>query len=274
MPQLPPLKPVVSEQLPNTAQALQASGATQDQQDMVTALAYAYQKGNQLRKLPQNVAQNEFNKLSAPAQADVKSLFGNDPYLQTKPSLLSSIEKGIKNTVAGLISPLGFALFKAAPAYSKVINAPVRAGFEVATLNKPLYSADTWSSAYSGKDLYNPNDVAMLQKKYGNATAAVAMGVVAGKTPSEIMQGYSKGGAWDPELGNAIAASLDDPNFQKIIDDVKLARFNPGNALIRDTSNYGEATPPHSGGVIARSRFQVLAQQWAARIRVKNMTPM
>ena len=46
MPQLPPLKPVVSEQLPNTAQALQASGATQDQQDMVTALAYAYQKGN------------------------------------------------------------------------------------------------------------------------------------------------------------------------------------------------------------------------------------
>ena len=273
MPQLPPLKPVVSEQLPNTAQALQASGATQDQQDMVTALAYAYQKGNQLRKLPQNVAQNEFNKLSAPAQADVKSLFGNDPYLQTKPSLLSSIEKGIKNSVASLISPLGFALFKAAPAYSKIINAPARAGFEVATLNKPLYSADTWSSAYSGKDLYNPNDVAMLQKKYGNATAAVAMGVVAGKTPSEIMQGYSKGGAWDPELGKAIAASLDDPNFQKIIDDVKLARFNPGNALIRDTSNYGEATPPHSGGVIARSRFQVLAQQWAAVHQGKKYDP-
>ena len=251
MAELPPIKPVVAEQLPNTYQALQSSGASQKEQAMVEALASAYEKGNQLRKLPQDVARNEFTKLSDPAKNDIKALFGNDPYLQSPPSILQRVENVVKQAGAAAISPVGFAAFKLAPGYNQAINAPVRAGFEAGVQKQGLFSKGTWSTAYQGKDLYNPNDVKMLMAKYGEADATVAMGIVAGKTPAEIMQGY-KNGTWDPAIGTAFAKSLDDPNFQKIVDDVKLARFSPGRAVIRSTTNYGEAQGQQNGGILAK----------------------
>ena len=251
MAELPPIKPVVAEQLPNTYQALQSSGASQQEQAMVEALASAYAKGNQLRKLPQDVARNEYTKLSDPAKNDIKALFGNDPYLQQPPSILQRVENIGKQIGAAAISPLGYAAFKLAPAYNQAINAPVRAGFQAGVQKQGLFSKGTWSTAYQGKDLYNPNDVKMLMDKYGEADATVAMGIVAGKTPAEIMQGY-KNGTWDPAIGTAFAKSLDDPNFQKIVDDVKFARFSPGRSLIRSETNYGEAQGQQNGGLLAK----------------------
>ena len=71
MPEVAPIKPVVNEVMPNTAQALTAANATPQEIEMVNQYAYAYQKGLQLRKLPENVGRNEFSKLSEAAQTDV-----------------------------------------------------------------------------------------------------------------------------------------------------------------------------------------------------------
>jgi len=272
MPWSTPIKPVVSEVLPNTAQALQAANATPQEIAMSESLAFAYQKGIQLRKLPQNVAQNEYAKLSDPAKQDINTLFGNDPYLQGAPSFGSKIVDFGKNVLKFAASPILYGYSKVAPTYEKTLATPMRVGFETTSLGKNLFSPGTWSEAFQGKDLYNPNDVARLNKTYGKATAAVAMGIVAGKTPAEIMQEYSKGGAWDPELGKALTASLDDPNFQKIIDDVKLARFTPGNSLVRSDKNHNEGTVPETGGALA-NKFSRMAQQNAALQQGKKYNP-
>ena len=272
---IPGPKPVVHEVLPNTAEALQNAGATPDELALNEQLAYAYKTGIKLRKLPIKVAQNEYTKLSSYAKEDINALFGNDPYLQGGPSFASQIGNVAKNVGAFLLSPLLYTYSKISPTYSKIINTPVRAGFETVVQKKPLFSTGTWSEAYSGKDIYNPKDVERINKTYGPAIAAVAMGLVAGKTPQEIMQDYSHGEAWDPKLGEALAMSLDKPKeFQKIIDDVKLSRFNPGNALIRDSTNYGEATIPHTGGaIVAHNKFSIMSQQNAAQRQGKKYDP-
>ena len=278
MPEVAPIKPVVNEVMPNTAQALTAANATPQEIEMVNQYAYAYQKGLQLRKLPENVGRNEFSKLSEAAQADVKSIFGKnaDPYLQDKPSLWGQIESKIKNIAAATISPLGVAAFKLAPTYQKTIYTAGNAIGENLYNNKSLFSPGTWSDAYQGKGIFDPKQIPILTAKYGKATSAVAMGVLQGKTPAQIMQEYSKGGAWDPALGAALTASLDDPKFQNIIDDFKLATFNPGNYAMRGVQNDKEKIDANGQPLLnkpAQGKFAVLAQQFGAAHQGKKYDP-
>ena len=78
MAELAPIHPSVAMTSPSLYNALQTSGATPEDVAMTEQLSQAYQKGLQLRQLDNHVAQNEYQKLSAAAKADVKALFPND----------------------------------------------------------------------------------------------------------------------------------------------------------------------------------------------------
>lgn len=253
MAELAPIHPSVAMTSPSLYNALQTSGATPEDVAMTEQLSQAYQKGLQLRQLDNHVAQNEYQKLSAAAKADVKVLFPNDSYLTPPPTIVSRIEAPFK-WIYGQVTSAISAGIKDMGNYGKALMTVPRVAVEVAggTVNNgisvqgaapkkmSLFSAGTWSTAFQGKDLYVESDLDALRAKYGAANIAVATGLVAGKTPGEIMAGYNKG-QWDDSLGTALSQSLNNPKqFTEIMDAVKLARFSPGRAVIRKAYNMGE----------------------------------
>jgi hypothetical protein len=240
MPKLP--NPVVAEVSPNLYDAMVSANLPVTESGLVTQMSYAWKKGNDLRKMKPDQAKTEFRALTKEAQAQLKVLFPDAEYTKADPSLLQSglntAWKGIKTVVKGVGSPVIYT-FAAAGKYGKAIPAVpgtiARASqgndlFSKETASN-LFKGETWSQGYQGKDFYNPNDVARLNEKYGKAKAIVAMGLVQGKTPGEIIGDY---GSVDAEIADAIATALDKPEeFQPIIDETKLARFSLGRSGVR-----------------------------------------
>ena len=235
--------PVVAQTSPNLYNAVASANLSPEENNMVTQMSFAYQEGLKLRKMPVEQAKESFRILKDDAKKQVQALFPNDEYTKPDPSLLSKGIGLLGGFTGGVIKKVGspiIATFQAADQYGKAINTPLRVGFETQTLNKPLFSTKTWSDAYKGVDFYNPNDVKLLEEKYGKAKAAVAMGVVAGKTPGEIIQDWGK---VDSEITDALAESLDNPkDFQPIIDETKLSRFSPGRSTVRQAYDEKHST--------------------------------
>jgi hypothetical protein len=232
MPRLP--HPVVAQTSQGLYNAVASANLSPQENDLVTQFSFAYQEGTRLRGLPENQAKQDFNNLSDDAKAQLKAIFPNDKYLQPDPGLLGKVAGGIASGFSKVYKAAGSPLlgqFQALEKYQRALYTPLRVGFEVNTLNQPLFSKNTWSDAYKGKDLYNPNDVKMLEEKYGKANAAVAMGVAAGKTPGEIIKDWGK---VDNDIAQALANSLDKPEeFSPMLEEVKLARFSPGRSGAR-----------------------------------------
>ena len=239
--------PVVAQTSPNLYNAVVSANLSPEENAMVTQYSFAYQEGLKLRKLPTDQAKESYRVLKDDAKKQIKALFPNDEYTQGDESLWKK-GFGLLNTLTGgVIKKVGTPIvttFQAAEKYGKTINTPVRVGFETQTLDKPLFSTKTWSDAYKGVDFYNPNDIKVLEEKYGKAKTAVAMGVVAGKTPGEIIQDWGK---VDADITNALADSFDEQQtgeFQAIVNETKLARFSPGRSTIRQA--YDEKHPTAS----------------------------
>ena len=236
MPKLP--NPVVAQTSLGLYNAVASANLSPEENNMVTQMSYAYQEGLRLSKLSPDRAKTDFNILNDNAKRDVRVLFPNEEYSKSDPSLFGKIMGGIGTAYRAAGSPL-IGTFTALNVYNKVINTPVRVGYETLALDKPLFSANTWSDAYNGKDFYNPNDIKTLEEKYGKANTAVAMGIAAGKTPGEIVKSWGK---VDAEITQALANSLDKPDdFLPILKETELSRFAPGRSLIREV--YSEKHP-------------------------------
>jgi len=260
MAELPPIKPVVAEISPDIYNALKNAGATQQEQNIVEQVSFAYKKGMDLRKLDTDHARIEYGKLAPQAKLELKTVFPNEKYMQPKPGLWTDIANLGKAAWKGVLSPVGVGGYALAGEYSKLINAPGRATFETTTAKQPLFSGKTWSVAHNGKDLYNPNDLQKLTDQYGEANIAVAKGIVAGNSFGEILSSYNNGQP-SPDLFNAIASSLDDPKyFTPIIDAVKMARFAPGRSAVRQAYDYNEATQQGNGSIVAKLTRAIMGQ--------------
>lgn len=232
-----PINPVVATVSPNIYNAVQNTPMSAQDQNTIEQLSFAYAKGLEFKKLDEKVATQKFQSLSKDAQADLRYIYPNEPWAQGQQSLLGKVVGGVFK--AGVraaqitISPL-IAMYSGVEQYSKGINAPARVAFQATSQGKPAFSGKTWSTAYQGKDLYNPTDVDLLTKKYGPETAYVAMGIVAGKTPGEIFAGW-KDGTPDDALFNAYSKFINDPTkMTSVIDETKLARFSPGRSVARN----------------------------------------
>jgi hypothetical protein len=232
MPRLP--HPVVAQTSQGLYNAVASANLSPEENNMVTQVSYAYQEGLRLSKLPADKAKLDYSNLTDSAKNDVRALFPDEEYSKPEQSLAGkalSVTGKVLNVPYKFMGSPFLGTFQALEKYTKAINTPVRVGFESTTLEKPVFSKNTWSDAYKGKDFYNPNDVKMLEEKYGKANAAVAMGISAGKTPGEIIKDWGK---VDTEISQALADSLDNPDkFEPILKETKLARFSPGRSIIR-----------------------------------------
>jgi CRISPR/Cas system CMR subunit Cmr6 (Cas7 group RAMP superfamily) len=241
---------VVAQTSPNLYDAVVSANLSPEETNMVNQMSFAYQEGIKLRKLNKDIAKKEFKNLDKTAQQQLKVLFPDAEYTKADPNIVQSAWnlafKGGKAVVKGIGSPI-VATFAAAEKYGKAIPA-VPGSIARATQGNELLSAETasnlfkgstWSEGYKGKDFYNPNDIAMLEEKYGKTKVLVAKGLAAGKTPGEIIADYGK---VDADIADAIATALDKPDeFQPIMDETKLARFSLGRSIIRQV--YDEKHP-------------------------------
>ena len=235
-----PIDPVVATLSPNVYNAVQNAPISNEDRNTIEQLSFAYNKGQEFKKLDATVALKRFQGLSASAQQDLRYLYPNEKFTQPQPTTLGKIVGG--TVKAGMraatiaISPL-VSMYSAMGEYSKGINTPARVGFQAVSQNKPLFSGKTWSTAYQGKDLYNKTDADALIKKYGPETAHVAMGIVAGQTPGEIFASW-KNGTPDEALFSAYSKFINNPKeMTSVIDETKLARFSPGRSVARNEIN-------------------------------------
>ncbi len=139
----------------------------------------------------------------------------------------------------GLLSPI-ISTLQVAIAYGKTINTGYVVGREVAQ-GSNIFSKKTWDDAYNGRDAWDKGAIANAEKKYGKENVFVAQGLLSGKTPGEIIEGYGKP---DTKILSAITYAFDnEKEFGQIVFDTKAAGISPGRDIYRKvyTANQAES---------------------------------
>jgi len=218
------INPVVGEVNPAIYNAAKNANLSPDGQLAVEQLSYTIKKAKELRALKVDDAKREFQSLTEEAQTNIKALYPTAKFIQDGKGLLSPI-----------ISTLQVAI-----AYGKTINTGYVVGREVAQ-GSNIFSKKTWDDAYNGRDAWDKGAIANAEKKYGKENVFVAQGLLSGKTPGEIIEGYGKP---DTKILSAITYAFDnEKEFGQIVFDTKAAGISPGRDIYRKvyTANQAES---------------------------------
>jgi hypothetical protein len=233
------IKPVVAEVSPNLYVAAKSAGLTGVEKNQVEQMSYTIKKHRQLSKLGTDGARQEFDRLDSNIQDQLKFMFKDAEYMQEAPDAADRVMGVVKGAAKIAASPL-IGLFKLGGQYNRLINQPYKVARQVAQ-GADLFSTKTWTDAWDGKSQYDLGALKEATDYFGKYDVEVAKGLLAGKTPGEIVQDFGK---VDPELLNSIKKAYDDPEaFKLVVDGVKYAQVSPG----RDIARMLDRKPPASG---------------------------
>lgn len=237
------LNPVVGELSPNIYNAAAKANLSPQDQNMMEQFSYTVKAAKKLRKMNPETAKKEFRGLTEDAQESIRAIYPDAEFTKDDPSLL---QRGLG--VIGKVAKFGASpivkTFEVAAAYGKTINTGYSAARQIAQgesaainfdIKKPFknpFAKTVWSQAYNGKELYDKGSIAILEEKYGKEIVLVAKGLLAGKTPGEVIEEY---GTIDDKITNAISQAFDEPDkFKLVMSDVGYARTSPGRDFIRE----------------------------------------
>jgi len=233
------IKPVVAEVSPNLYAAAQSAGLTGVEKNQVEQMSYTIKKHRELAKLGTEGARKEFDRLDPGIQDQLKFMYKDAEYMQEPPDATDRV-KGVLGTVGKIVASPLIGLFKLGGQYNRLINQPYKVARQVAQ-GEDLFAAKTWTDAWDGKNQYDQGALTEATNYFGKYDVEVAKGLLAGKTPGEIVQDY---GRVDPALLNSIKKAYDDPDtFKQVLDGVKYAQVSPG----RDIARMLDRKPPSSG---------------------------
>ena len=231
----------VAEVSPNLYAAAKQANLGTNEVTQVEQMSFTMKQNRELAKLPADQARAQYDKLDAGVQAQLKYLFKNAEYLKAAPTAADRVKGAIGDVFKVAASPL-IALFKLGGAYNQVINEPYKVIREVAQGADP-FAYKTWKSAWDGKELYDNGALKEATDYYGQYDVTVAKGLLAGKTPGEILQAY---GTVDNNILGSIKKAYNDPTkFQEVMDNVKAAQISPGRDIVRMLND----KPPADGGM-------------------------
>jgi len=233
------INPVVGEVNPAIYNAAKNANLSPDGQLAVEQLSYTIKKAKELRALKVDDAKREFQSLTEEAQTNIKALYPTAKFIQEDPTLLQRGLGAVTWFGKGLLSPI-ISTLQVAIAYGKTINTGYVVGREVAQ-GSNIFSKKTWDDAYNGRDAWDKGAIANAEKKYGKENVFVAQGLLSGKTPGEIIEGYGKP---DTKILSAITYAFDnEKEFGQIVFDTKAAGISPGRDIYRKvyTANQAES---------------------------------
>lgn len=234
------ISPVVGELNPSLYSAAQSAGLSDVETNIVEQFSFTVKNAKRLRSMDAKIAKQEFEALDEDAKKLIRVMYPNAEFTKEDQSLLKktlAVGTTIAKTI-GSISPIVLT-FQAAGKYGQLINTPYSAARQIkqgesSELNKGInpFAKTVWSKAFAGKELYDKGAISRLEEKYGFEYVLLAKGLLAGKTPGEVIEEYGK---IDPKITNAIITALDDSKkFNLILEDVKYAQTSPGRDLLRD----------------------------------------
>lgn len=246
------IRPVVGETNPTVYSAAKSANLNPEQQIAVEQLSYTVKKAKQLRAMNVDQARREFDALNEDAQNNLRALYPSAKFLQEDPTVaqkaLGILGQGLKS----LASPF-IATYKVAAEYGKALNTGYVAGRQIQQGASP-FSLQTWDDAYSGREAYDKGAVIKIEQAYGAPNVFVAKGLLAGKTPGEIVESYGK---VDNNILNAITTAYENTElFDKILAETKAAQISPGRDLYRSIYTANQARSGNLNTRVVTGRFQ------------------
>jgi len=268
---MPYLNPIVAKVSPNLYSAVKGAGLSSAESTQVEQMSYTIDQHRQLTKLDPEKARQRYDSLDPNIQGQLKFMFKNADYLQPPKTATDAVTGVLKTVGTAIASPL-IGLFKVAGAYNKIINEPYKVFREVQQ-GANLFSTHTWTDAWDGKNLYDNKALKEATDAYGKYDVVVAQGLLEGKTPGEIIQGYGK---VDEGMLKSLTRALDKPEeFNSILQNVKMAQISPGRDLVRildrgRTANGG----PLGDHVNGFTKFMSGAVDFAYQLAIDPLTWM
>jgi len=223
--------------------ALYAAGSraalTREEKNLIENWSKVRETHKQLMRMSNEDANESYNKLEPGFQEVLKTYYKIDYANKTEPDALiqsDAIRKalGIDDNnfefLDAIKSPFKF-LMGAATQYGKYLNTP-GAMLQNSIINKEsFWSRSNGEAAFDGKYLYDNELADELINKYGPAESFVAMHVLAGDTPGEIIDAW---GPNDPSILAAINTMFnEEESFGFMLREFDGAKLSPGRAIGR-----------------------------------------
>ena len=220
---------IVAKTSPNIYAAAKQANLKPDQITQIEQYSWTVDKNKSLSRLKVDDARKQFIGLDADVQEMLKFLYPNAEYTKEAPDAIDNTLKVGKIVGTGLASPL-IGTFKALGAWNRIINTPYLIARQVAQ-GEGLFNKQTFTDAWDGRRVFDNGALTTAIKAHGNAKVEVAKGLLAGKTPGEIIKAY---GQVDDDLLSAIQEAYnDEEKFKTVLDDVKYSQVSPGRDIAR-----------------------------------------
>lgn len=221
---------VVAQTSPNLYSAAKNANLNSTQVNQVEQMSFAIQKHKELMSMDPNAATDAFRKLDPNAQDTLKFLYKDAQYAAPAPTVGGDIMGALKFVGKAVASPI-VGLFKVAGDYNKLINVPYLVGRELAQGDGNIFNKKIWKNAWDGNNIFDNGAIARATSEYGASDVEVAKGLLAGKTPGEIIQAHGK---VDQTILDSIQKAFDKSgDFKNVMDTVKFAQVSPGRDLLR-----------------------------------------
>jgi len=220
----------LNEQTALMAPSLYAAGSAlslnQNQATQINNISGVIGLNQQLAGLPAQDAQKKYQQLDPQVQEQLKSFYGEAPYMQQQQK--NFFVRAAGDALGAVVSPFK-AAFKTLGDYGKVINVPYLLGREM-TQGDPL-SWKSLKTAWDGTEVYDNGTLKQLHQKYGDTDTFVAMKTLDGLTPGKIIEQY---GTVNSQILGSVAKMMDKPaEFNAMLNDFKAAQVSPGRDLAR-----------------------------------------
>ena len=187
-----PINEIVAKVSPNLYSAAKQANLSQPEINQVEQMSYTIKQHRELMAMDTEKAKQKYDSLDPDVQSQLKFMYKNAAYAATPPSIGDRVTGALKTVGTAFASPI-IGLFKVAGAYNRVINTPYLVGRELAQADNPnIFSMKVWSDAWDGKHVYDNGALKNARSTFGTLNVTVAKGILAGKTPGEIVQSYGK----------------------------------------------------------------------------------
>lgn len=223
--------------------ALYAAGSrvalTREEKNLIENWSKVRETHKLLMRMSNEDAGESYNKLEPGFQEVLKTYYKVDYATKTESDALIQSEAlrkafGIEDNdfefLDAIKSPFKF-LMGAATQYGKYLNTP-GAMIQNSVINKEsFWSRSNGEAAFDGKYLYDNALADELINKYGAAESFVAMHVLAGDTPGEIIDAW---GPNDPGILAAINGMFnEEESFGFMLREFNGAKLSPGRTVVR-----------------------------------------